>query len=287
MADPRDRAAPLDERSVVGVRVDEPVAKPALDDRERLDRLGSVQDPVDLAVIATVDQVAARRPHCRREAIRRPFRRGGDVVELEVQRPAVAGAPESVQDLGELGGGPGVVRAGGDAGSDLAQDRRAHEEPEAGVERPQTPEPAGVGPLLADRRQQVVQQPPGDAGVERLQLARPSVVVEERAVEIEHVGEVAAGRRGAYLPVVLPPRQGNEPYAHLPLGAIERRHLLLHRRALGRRGIVRIRGDVEPGGDVGRAVDPPIARRVGSPALRPAAVAAARDHPTGQDGDQR
>ena len=40
-------------------------------------------------------------------------------------------------------------------------------------------------------------------------------------------------RRGADLPVVLAPREGDEPHAHLRLGAIERRHLLHHRPHLG------------------------------------------------------
>ena len=119
VADPRDRAAPLDERSVVGVRS----TSPSRSQRWMIVSASTASDPFRTPSprgTATVDQVAARRPHCGREAIRRPFRRGGDVVELEVQRPAVAGAPESVQDVGELGGGPGVVRAGGDAGSDRA-----------------------------------------------------------------------------------------------------------------------------------------------------------------------
>src|SRR5262245_44233429 len=98
----------------------------------------------------------------------------------------MAGAAQLVQDRGELADGPRVRHSGGDSDPDLAEDRRANVEAKAGVERPDAVQPPRVGALLHDRRQQVRSQArgPGDTGIERLELSRPRVVVEVRAVEV-------------------------------------------------------------------------------------------------------
>src|SRR6188508_1662366 len=81
---PRDRASALLKCISILVRVDVALLVPLLQDRQRLHGGRSVEEAVDLAVGRSVDQISARRPDRRREAVAVPLRVG--LVELQIER---------------------------------------------------------------------------------------------------------------------------------------------------------------------------------------------------------
>ena len=150
-------------------------------------------------------------------------------------------------------------------------DRRTYRpSPESNVPTPHVS--TVVGALLADRREQVSALARSQAGIERLEVSGPGIVVEIRSVEVEHVRQVPSSAAAE------PPPGRSRPSGRVisftrtwPPGAVELRHLPHHRLPFG----VDAGAGVKPNRDVRDATQLSAARAI----ARAGGFGAAEPHP--------